>query len=265
MPVIHSSVMMLGPAGSGRNCFLYGMYDVLSRGIEGFRLCLNDFEDDRRFHQAWQAIRDADFPPPYPPTPHLHQFIFGWGFMPMLEVNWTNWGGGTLLTSKCDLRIQEGLTHLNKADCLVLCVSGEWLRESISGRLMDVLEDTQISRMALFTKDLQSLPTVILITKADLIRHRSRDDIVADVRKLFEPWFDERFILVSPISIIDQMNLDLPFIFAAYAALQKEPANNWLRHKMDHTTLTEKLRHLLIGRLRQAAVFYSGRKVTIDA
>ena len=192
--------------------------------------------------------------------------------------------------------------NVNCSDCIFLCISGEYLQQPIADRVGDVMEDADINRMPLFIKDLPPIPLVIMITKADLIQHRSSEDIVNDIKRLFDLCFREekRLIMVCPVSIIQPMNLELPFIFTAHAALKKkigevkttleadkEQLERWTRGlaglfrdvfqsvkvdvlrsrvaqcRNELEQLKTRLRPLSM-RLEKVSVFYGGRSIKID-
>ena len=81
----------------------------------------------------------------------------------------------------------------------------------------------------------QPFPIAIVITKYDLCHHRNRDEIIADVKKLFQALFTPNsgwLVMICPVSLgrdlcddpdnasIVPVNVHLPVVFAVYSQLR---------------------------------------------
>ena len=234
MEPVHAKISMLGYTGSGKTCFMYGMYAVMRKVVEGFLLGTKDPDDDLEFREAWRQIKLGQLPLGNDNVPKSYRFDFRYAMKPLMEFEWIDHRGGVLTGKTGENDVQAIHKHVSESDCIFLCISGEHLAESVKGRRDEVVEDAYIDRMHFFLRDTPLMPMVLLITKADLIRHRPSQEIVDDVRRIYDIYFKtDRLIMICPVSIgtgfgnpsssivIQPQAVDLPFIFVLYTILKK--------------------------------------------
>jgi len=100
---------------------------------------------------------------------------------------------------------------LQASECLFLCISGEHL---ISELTPSTVREIKSDRMNQFIQQYISInkrphldkpfPVAIVITKYDLCHHRDKDQIITDVKKLFQALFTPNsgwLVMICPVSL----------------------------------------------------------------
>jgi hypothetical protein len=221
-----ANIVVLGPNGSGKTCYMLAMYHAFKEGVGEFTLHTKDDDLGLYFEEAWFSIWKGRFlPEPTQITDKPYSFEFRHRFDVWMDFDWMDYRGGVLTARREATDIASFRQLVRRADCLFLCISGEHLQQAIRGRVRDIISDGAISRMRVFCDDAGPIPTVVLVTKSDLLHHRRRAEMLADVRRLFKPWFDDkRPIMICPVSVIDRENRDLPIVFFLYVFIRKQIA-----------------------------------------
>jgi len=220
-----ANIVILGHTGSGKTCYMLGMYHAFKEGVGEFTLHTKDHDSDLYFEEAWFKIRKRHFPLPTEITTKPYSFEFRHRFDVLMQFDWTDYRGGILTARREATDLASFRQLVRRADCLFLCISGEHLQQAIRGRAQNIIFNGAISRMRVFCDDAGPIPTVILVTKSDLLHHRRPSEVLADVRRLFKLWFDDkRPIMICPVSVIDRENLDLPIVFFLHVFIRKQLA-----------------------------------------
>ena len=241
-------ITMLGTTGSGKTCFMVGMYAVMQLGVHGFTLSAQDSDEDIDLSDKWEQLLEGGeerYPQATDQT-HDYAFDFSYGFRKLMGFEWLDYRGGALRDKSTKDDVQALEKHLHESSCVFLCVSGEYLKQPIESQheLQNLKTKTRVDRMNQFLQKLYnekgSIPVVIAITKFDLCAHRTRDDITEDIKKLFNPLFTKNekgwLVMICPVSlgksladnitegIIEPINLHLPLSFAIYSRFVQEAA-----------------------------------------
>lgn len=257
-------ITMLGYTGSGKTCFMTGMYAVMQLGIQGFTLSTQDLDEDIDLTDRWEQMLeggDDRFPTGTTDT-YNYAFDFCYGLKPLMGFEWLDYRGGALRGKSSESDVQELRGILSDSSCVFLCISGEYLKDSITTQtdLQKTARGTRATQMNSLLQKLRKrkegvIPVVIAITKYDLCSHRKKDDIARDIQKLFDGLFTRDsgwLVTICPVSLgkalasdldggdIEPINLHIPLIFAIYAKLSEDATQ-----KQNHeSALSSQLRAL---------------------
>src|SRR5438270_8188294 len=135
--------------------------------------------------------------------------------------------------------------HLRDSSHLFLCISAEDLTEGIDGQEPSIMRKTRLDRMIALIAQLphnSGPPTiVIVITKCDLLRHRRKEEVINDIKRLFHLFFVEDSawtVAVCPVTLgkslqenplkgrIEPENVHLPIMFALWQTLARGEQND---------------------------------------
>jgi len=251
-------ITMLGISGSGKTCYMLGLYAVMQLGLQGFTLSTTDMDEDLRLTSLWENLIDNEGEDRWPaPTSegntHRYEFDFSYGMKPLISFDWLDYRGGAMQ----DVSTQEDTQTLNKrlreSNCIFLCISGEHLEEEARDdtELMRNARKAGVNRMNPYITDLaknlsdrqKPFPIVIVITKYDRCQKRlkdkaSREKLIGDIKKIFNTLFmpnQDWLIMLCPVSLgkelgdkdklnsgkIEPKNLHLPLVFALYAKFRE--------------------------------------------
>ena len=243
--MIHERITMLGTTGSGKTCFLVGMYADMSGGRRGFTFSTNP-DDDLDLSDKWSRLIETGpgrWPPPTGDQPKSYTFGFNYGFRRIMEFDWIDYRGGALSDRSTEADVQELKRYLRQSSCVMLCISGEHLQEPKNAAV--VRARTGIGRMNSFLTELREergrqkkeLPAVIIVvTKSDYCSQRSHEEIEEQIRDLFNPLFSPDsgwLVSIGSVSLgaglatdtekgeIDPDNIHLPLVFSIYRVLHE--------------------------------------------
>ena len=239
-------ITMLGTTGAGKTSYLLGMYAVMQTGVQGFTLAAKDMDLDLELTQRWEkliSLQGEDrWPTPNAAAMEYYGFDFSYGFHPLMGFEWLDYRGLALSDRSTEQDVSELVEYVRESDCVFLCISGEYLVDEITPK---TVREIKSDRMNQFIQQYvsnqknphsnQPFPIAITITKYDLCHHRDRDDIIADVKKLFQALFTPNsgwLVMICPVSLgrdlednpenadIIPVNVHLPVVFAVYSQLR---------------------------------------------
>jgi Double-GTPase 2 len=236
-------ITMLGYTGSGKTCYMLGMYALMSMGINGFTLTAIDPDEDLQLMELWEGLVDGNIlPPPTQPQSserpvQPYNFSFNYGAKPLIDFHWIDYRGGALKesSSQSETHDSEYLREAAKAsDCLFLIVSADCLQDPIVddagnidsvaksrinrklalSRMNNILTTIQ-AQIQLERKSADPIPLAIVITKYDLIHQsRTKEQMTRDIKELFNPLFQSHsddnpgwLTMICPVSL--GKNLDI--------------------------------------------------------
>ena len=239
-------ITMLGTTGAGKTSYLLGMYAVMQTGVQGFTLSAKDMDLDLELTQRWEkliSLQGEDrWPTPNAAAMEYYGFEFSYGFRPLMSFQWLDYRGLALSDRSTEEDVGELVRYLEESECLFLCISGEHLVDEITP---NTVREIKSDRMNQFIQQYVSskknpnaqkpFPVAIIITKYDLCHHRDKDEIIADVKKLFQALFTPNsgwLVMICPVSLgrelcedpdrarIIPVNVHLPVVFAVYSQLR---------------------------------------------
>lgn len=254
-------ITMLGTTGAGKTSYLLGMYAVMQTGIQGFTLAAQDMDMDLELTQRWEkliSLKGEDrWPTPNAAAMEYYGFDFSYGFRPLMRFQWLDYRGLALSDRSTEQDVADLVQYLQESSCLFLCISGEHLISEITP---NTVREIKSDRMNQFIQqyisankqphDQKPFPVAIVITKYDLCHHRDKDEIIADVKKLFQALFTPSsgwLVMICPVSLgkelcddpdnanIIPVNVHLPVVFAVYSQLRAHGLK--LKHQRDHQTI----------------------------
>lgn len=254
-------ITMLGTTGAGKTSYLLGMYAVMQTGVQGFTLAAKDMDLDLELTQRWEkliSLQGEDrWPTPNAAAMEYYDFDFSYGFHPLMRFQWLDYRGLALSDRSTEQDVADLVEYLQASECLFLCISGEHL---ISELTPSTVRDIKSDRMNQFIQQYISInknphlhkpfPVAIVITKYDLCHHRDKDEIIADVKKLFQALFTPNsgwLVMICPVSLgkelgdapekanIIPVNVHLPVVFAVYSQLRAYGLK--LKEQRDRQTL----------------------------
>jgi len=238
-------ITMLGPSGSGKTCFMVGMYATMRLGVEGFTFSAHP-NIDLELEQKWEQLIHTSGPERWPPytadEPTDYSFSFNYGFKPIMKFDWVDYRGKVIEEQWTEeSEVQMLIERLIDSSCVLLCISGEYLIEGNSNAVIS--NKAKIARMNNYLSRLQEHviasnryppATVIVVTKWDHCFDRPKEELIEQVRKLFNPLFAVGTgwsTAVCPVTLgqnlaangeggdIDPINVHLPVAFSIYHIL----------------------------------------------
>lgn len=239
-------ITMLGTTGAGKTSYLLGMYAVMQTGIQGFTLAAKDMDLDLELTERWEkliSLQGEDrWPTPNAAAMEYYGFDFSYGFRPLMGFQWLDYRGLALSDRSTEQDVADLVQYLQESECLFLCISGEHLVSEITP---NTVREIKSDRMNQFIQQYisnqknpnsqQPFPVAIIITKYDLCHHRDKDEIITDVKKLFQALFTPDsgwLVMICPVSLGKQLcddpnnarivpvNVHLPVVFAVYSQLR---------------------------------------------
>lgn len=239
-------ITMLGTTGAGKTSYLLGMYAVMQTGIRGFTLAAKDMDTDLELTQRWEkliSLKGEDrWPTPNAAAMEYYGLDFSYGFRPLMGFQWLDYRGLALSDRSTEQDVADLVLYLQESACLFLCISGEYLTSELTP---NTVRQIKSDRMNQFVQQYvsnnkqpnpqQPFPVAIVITKYDLCHHREREEIIADVKKLFQALFTSNsgwLVMICPVSLgrdlgndpdnanIVPVNVHLPVVFAVYSQLR---------------------------------------------
>jgi hypothetical protein len=253
-------ITMLGTTGAGKTSYLLGMYAAMQSGIQGFTLSAKDIDLDLELTERWEqliSIQGADrWPPPNAGVVEHCSFAFNYGFRPIMSFEWIDYRGLALSDRSSEQDVQELSQYLVESECVLLTISGEYLRDRVTPT---TVREIKSDRMNQFLQQYISnsyhptsnnpFPVAILITKYDLCHHRTKEEVIEDIKKLFQALFTANsgwLVMICPVSLgkelesnidtgmIVPVNVHLPIVFAVYSQLRTYGIN--LKNKYNNLT-----------------------------
>ncbi|MEM7759366.1 MAG: hypothetical protein AAF298_14755 [Cyanobacteria bacterium P01_A01_bin.40] len=253
-------ITMLGTTGAGKTSYLLSMYAVMQTGIQGFTLAAKDMDLDLELTQRWEkliSLKGEDrWPTPNAATMEYYDFDFSYGFRPLMSFQWLDYRGQALSDRSTEEDVSDLVQYIQQSECLFLSISGEHLMNEITPTTVRELKSDRMNQFiqqyisAKRQPDAQNpFPVAIVITKYDLCHHRDRNDIIADVQKLFQALFTPNsgwLVMICPVSLgkelsdapekasINPINVHVPVVFAVYSQLRAYDLK--LKQQRDHQT-----------------------------
>ena len=123
---------ILGTTGSGKTCYLTGLYYKMVRGMRGYSITTDD-DSDYKLRNDYKKMQDTSLQSDRFPagTDNLSEYEFQleYGYNPILSFKWVDYPGGAL-ASKNEGDYEQYQTIKNSiknSSCLFICVDGSLL------------------------------------------------------------------------------------------------------------------------------------------
>jgi GTPase SAR1 family protein len=243
-------ITMLGASGTGKTCYMLGLYAVMQLGLQGFTLSTTDPDEDLRLSNMWEQLVEAEGSDRWPPgtgaEPHQYEFNFSYGMRRLISFDWLDYRGGAMSDVSSASDTKTLMERLRQSNCIFLCISGEHLKSAAASETKFQLKARQagVTRMNQFLNELgeglsenqRPFPIVIVITKYDQCFQRDKTELMNDIKRMFSALFmsnQDWLIMVCPVSLgkdlaedssvgeIDPKNIHLPLVFALYTKFRE--------------------------------------------
>ena len=245
-----SRFTILGETGSGKTCYLLGMYYEMSMGEAGYTVVATNEEDDAKLAERYERLKDKSrgqsrFPDPTDQS-QKYNFMLAYDYEGIVDFEWVDYPGGWLdvrerrkLSSRDDYNaVKESIIY---SDTLFICIDGENLvGNDTRAKIRKVA--TKCSRninpyLTELKKEVKGFPPiVIIVTKYDMCMNDTDADEIKEIvqhEKVFGSLFksNDNFIAVIPVSLgdtlmddsysgdLDPINISLPILLGVNFAL----------------------------------------------
>lgn len=234
---------ILGETGSGKTCYLLGMYYEMSIGVAGYNLAAESEEEDSNLARRYEMLKDKSlgqnrFPDP---TDNAQKYTFDLlhSYEWLNDFEWIDYPGGWLdpkLKDPGSKQIAELNKNIEESSTLFICIDGANLvGNNIREKIRKV--KTRCARnispyLGKFNGNLP--PIVMLVTKYDMCQYdTSPEEIKEIIENSFENLFmrDNVFVSIIPVSLgatleddsysgdLDPINVHLPILMGVDFAL----------------------------------------------
>lgn len=240
---------MLGMTGSGKTCFLTGMYYEMSSGIQGYTLSSDD-DIDIELRNKWEKLCDETIGvnrfPVGTDKIERYKFTLEYAYESIKDFNWLDYPGGDLeKKSTGDIDIYKEIEKaILKSTCLFICVDGMSLCEKTKELMIKNVRNKCSSKingfLSKYQKNNNHLPPVsIVITKYDICRDVKGEVMEEVIKKSFSSLFPEnhdkqKLVTIIPVSIgrnisddnysgrLEPINIHVPLFWGIWFALKKD-------------------------------------------
>ncbi|MBR4903791.1 MAG: PTS glucose transporter subunit IIA [Selenomonadaceae bacterium] len=244
---LDTKLTILGETGSGKTCYLLGMYYEMSAGRDGYSIIATDRDESRLLVTRFKNLKDASlgrarFPEPTDAA-QKYKFELQHAFNTILPFEWIDYPGGWLDASKsAGSELDEVENSIYNSSALFICIDGENLiADNTQDKIDRVREKCSrhispyLGRLANNNRGKKFPPVALIITKFDLCnRETDEDEIRLILEKCFSPLFerDDTFIVIIPVSLGSELqddeyrgtfkpiNLHLPIYMGIWFALR---------------------------------------------
>ena len=262
----NTKITILGMSGTGKTCYLLGLYYRMGAGLNGFSLAADD-DTDVQLRDRYARLCDATLEPAqrFPAgTDNTSKYTFDlqYGYNTIMSFDWIDYPGGSLdKKNKGNLEEYEDIKNtINKSSSLFICVDGSLLCGDDFEEKVDNVKDNCSNVINTFVKDYKQEnkvlpPTAIIVTKYDLCMADTDAEQLKDIiKEAFSPFFvednSEKVVAIIPVSIgvnimdnkcpgkLKPLNIHLPIFMGVWFALVKkmkmcEMLNKHKRKKVD--------------------------------
>lgn len=245
-----TQITILGMSGSGKTCYLMGLYYKMGSGLRGYTIT-TDEDTDVELRDRYAKLCDVTlekekrFPAG---TDNISKYVFDlqYGYNTVMSFDWVDYPGG-LLDRKNSGNLEEYedvKKAINNSSSLFICVDGSLLvGDDIDEKIDNVRDKCSNVINTFFTdysKTNKSLPpTAIIVTKYDVCKDDTdQEELCEIIEEAFSPFFVkndiEKIITIIPVSIglnimedncsgkMKPLNIHLPIFMGIWFALSKK-------------------------------------------
>ncbi|WP_406042110.1 TRAFAC clade GTPase domain-containing protein [Succinimonas sp.] len=235
---------ILGLTGSGKTCYLLGMYKKMAAGMKGFSLT-TDSDTDVNLRRRYRRMEDQSLGinrfPAGTDQPDSYSFTLSHAMESIMSFDWIDYPGGALdeQTSGNLEAFNKLESHIQNSSSLFICVDGELINGDDCDEIAENIKDKCSGIINNFLKRYKDKnkflpPTAIVVTKCDMCQELEDDEWEEILREAFSPILAEgndkcnRFVCCIPVSlgseissngykgILKPRNLELPIYMGIY-------------------------------------------------
>ena len=244
---------ILGETGSGKTCYLLGMYYEMSMSVAGYTVIATDPDADKSLTLRYERLKDKSLGQTrFPEGSHeVEKFNFNlqYDYETILPFTWVDYPGGFLDATKRDVgseQYKEVEKSIKESEMLFICIDGANLVGSDTSKKIRKVKTRCAKHINPYLTELRNkfkdegkggLPPIgMLITKYDICQDDTDPD---EIRKIVEDAFEglfgeednQNFVAVIPVSLgdtlqddeyqgdLDPINIHLPILMGIQFAL----------------------------------------------
>ena len=221
---------ILGETGSGKTCYLLGMYYEMSMSVAGYTVIATDPDADKNLTLRYEMLKDKSrgqnrFPAG---TDDVQKFGFNlqYDYETILPFTWVDYPGGFLDATRRDVgseQYKEVEHSIKESEMLFICIDGANLVGSGTRNKIRKVKTRCAKHINPYLTELRnkfkdegkgSLPPIgMLITKYDICQDDTDPDEIREiVEEAFEGLFgsedNQNFVAVIPVSLGDTLQDD---------------------------------------------------------
>lgn len=245
-----TQITILGMSGSGKTCYLLGLYYKMGAGMKGYTITTDD-DTDVKLRDRYARLCDVtlDREKRFPAgTDNLSKYEFDlqYGYNTIMSFDWVDYPGGLLdRKNSGNLEEYENLKKaINNSSSLFICVDGSLLLGDDIDEKIDNVRDNCSNIInpffAEYFKSNNELPaTAIIVTKYDVCKDDTdAEELCQIIEEAFSPFFvkndNKKIVTIIPVSIgtnimdndcsgkMKPLNIHLPIFMGIWFALNKK-------------------------------------------
>lgn len=246
----NTQITILGMSGSGKTCYLLGLYYKMGSGLKGYTIT-TDEDTDVQLRDRYVKLCDASLDkqqrfPAGTDNISKYEFDLQYGYNTIMSFDWVDYPGGLLdRKNSGSLEEYEDIKKaINDSSSLFICVDGSLLLgDDIDEKIDNVRDKCSNVINTFFTeyfKNNNSLPpTAIIVTKYDICKDDTdKEELCKIIEEAFSPFFvknnTEKVVTIIPVSIgtnimdedysgkMKPLNIHLPIFMGIWFALSKK-------------------------------------------
>lgn len=268
-----TQITVLGMSGSGKTCYLLGLYYKMGAGLKGYTIATDEDTDvqlrDRYARLCDMTLgKDKRFPAGTDNTTR-YKFNLQYGFESIMSFDWIDYPGGLLdRKNSGNLDEYENIKKtINNSSSLIICVDGSLLcGDDIDEKIDNVRDNCSNVINTFFTEYFNSNnqlpPTAIIVTKYDICKDDTNQEELSEIiEEAFSPLFvknnNKKIVAIIPVSIglnimdndcagkMKPLNIHLPIFMGIWFALSEQiqrQAERLKKHYQSHDPALDMLR-----------------------
>ena len=244
---------ILGETGSGKTCYLLGMYYEMSAGVAGYTVIAENEEDNRNLTLRYEMLNDKSrgasrFPAGTDDVQKMN-FKLQYAYETIAPFEWVDYPGGFLDPTRRDInseQYKEVENSINASDMLFICIDGANLVGDDIDRKINKIRRKCGKNISPYLGNLKDtlkkenkiLPPIgMIVTKYDLCKDDTNPNELKEIiEEVFEPLFqdDDTFVAIIPVSLgatlqddsysgdLEPLNIHRPILLGINFALIEE-------------------------------------------
>lgn len=245
-----TQITILGMSGSGKTCYLLGLYYKMGAGLKGYTIT-TDEDTDVQLRDRYAKLCDVSLEkqqrfPAGTDNISKYEFDLQYGYNTIMSFDWVDYPGGLLdRKNSGSLEDYENVkSAINNSSSLFICVDGSLLLgDDIDEKIDNVRDKCSNVINTFFTEYFKSNnslpPTAIIVTKYDICKDDTDEEELSEIiEEAFSPFFvknnTEKVVTIIPVSIgtnimdddcsgkMKPLNIHLPIFMGIWFALSKK-------------------------------------------
>lgn len=244
---METKLTILGETGSGKTCYLLGVYYEMSAGRDGYSIVAPNRDESRRLVANFRKLKDASlgkkrFPEPTDAA-QKYNFELQHAFNTILPFEWIDYPGNWLdVSQSAGSELREVENSIFNSTALFICIDGENLTGNNTDDKIERVRDKCSRHISPYLGQMLSKnngrkfpPIALIVTKYDLCNRDTDEDEIREIlEKSFSPLFqrNDTFIVIVPVSLgsdlqdddsrgkFNPINLHLPIYMGIWFALR---------------------------------------------